>query len=97
MDEAVVRARKDQGGHTSGHTGESGPTVVPGTTGQPVELERVYGATRRDRTGDLLITNWQQAYFQRVRSGHNSYSALPIVASYQILPRFGSDDASKAG
>jgi len=58
MDEAVVRARKDQGGHTSGHTGESGPTVVPGTTGQPVEVERVYGATRRDRTGDLLITNW---------------------------------------
>ena len=54
-----MRARKDQGRHTSGHTGESGPTVVPGTTGQPVEGERVYGATRRDRTGDLLITKFQ--------------------------------------
>ena len=57
MDEAIANARKDQGGHTSGHTRENSGAVIPGATRQAIEKEELSGATRRDRTGDLLITN----------------------------------------
>ncbi len=57
MDEAITKARKEQSRQTSGHTQENGPEVEPEAPTQTVELERFDGATRRDRTGDLLITN----------------------------------------
>src|ERR1039457_1513683 len=57
MDEAIVKAREDQGGHTSGHTGERGEVVIAPVQRQGIERERFSGATRQDRTGDLLITN----------------------------------------
>ena len=46
------------GGHTSGHTGQNddpkAATDSSGTDRPGMDLD---GATRRDRTGDLLITN----------------------------------------
>jgi integrase len=62
MDEATVKARDAHHGHTSGHTGKTasstGRTPLPEVT----ENEEFNGATRRDRTGDLLITNHHNVY-----------------------------------
>jgi integrase len=57
MDEAITKARALQGGHTFGHTVETGAQPEAETEAYPTEGNGVYGATRRDRTGDLLITN----------------------------------------
>jgi phosphatidylserine decarboxylase len=51
MDEAIAKARKEEGGYTFGHTQENGSTVIPEDSRQAVEMERFVGATRRDRTG----------------------------------------------
>jgi len=42
-----------------------------------------YGATRRDRTGDLLITNKKTATFLSLTRIRNGYHRLRNVASYQ--------------
>ena len=53
--EAMERVR---GGHKFGHTLKiSGPGDVAGITGKILNEVDLSGATRRDRTGDLLITN----------------------------------------
>jgi hypothetical protein len=58
MDEAVMKARLAQRGHTSGHTGEMNDSESSGNLSVANEEQReLTGATRRDRTGDLLITN----------------------------------------
>ena len=57
MDEAIVKAREAHGGHTSRHTAENGALPKGEHQTYLIEREEVCGATRRDRTGDLLITN----------------------------------------
>ena len=49
---------KVRGGHTSGHTGEnSEPGAAVDSSAKDGLEKELTGATRRDRTGDLLITN----------------------------------------
>jgi hypothetical protein len=57
MDEATVKARDAHHGHTSGHTGKTASSTGRTTVPEVNESEEFNGATRRDRTGDLLITN----------------------------------------
>jgi len=53
--EAMERVR---GGHKFGHTLKiADPEEVAGITGKILDERELSGATRRDRTGDLLITN----------------------------------------
>lgn len=47
------------------------------------EIIKRSGATRQDRTGDLLITNNKPATFRWVARIENCYAPLPNVASFQ--------------
>jgi len=58
--ESHIREAMDKvwGGHTSGHTNEKGDLKAASDSSITDSLDKdLTGATRRDRTGDLLITN----------------------------------------
>jgi hypothetical protein len=58
MDEAVTKARDAEGGHSSRHRQENAtPSEVQKSRVSSCYENDLDGATRRDRTGDLLITN----------------------------------------
>ena len=63
MQEAMERnqvareVRLARSGHTSGHTTETAESMLSQNGSQSTEIKWGYGATRRSRTGDLLITN----------------------------------------
>ena len=58
MDEAIARAREAQSGHSSRHTGTNEDSEDHEATSDITLTDKdLGGATRRDRTGDLLITN----------------------------------------
>ena len=57
MDEAITKARAAQGRHTFGHTNETGVSSNVRNKAEVIDNEEDAGATRQDRTGDLLITN----------------------------------------
>jgi hypothetical protein len=63
MDEAITKAREAHGRHTFGHTAEIGISPNSGEPLDSTERAGVAGATRRDRTGDLLITNRARRHF----------------------------------
>ncbi len=58
MDEAIIKARDAERGHSSGHSRENAAPSEAQKSGVSSCYENdLDGATRRDRTGDLLITN----------------------------------------
>jgi hypothetical protein len=50
--------------HSFGTVGDQMESSEVGTFGEVLCFQRSYGATRRDRTGDLLITNRERTQNQ---------------------------------
>ena len=61
-----TQAEQEEGRHKNGHTPKSARFQEFLESPQTLGRERDTGATRRDRTGDLLITNRKELINQRL-------------------------------